>query len=99
MNLIPTEQIQQRIYFIRGHKVMLDSDLAELYQVSPKRLNEQVRRNLSRFPDDFMFRLTLEEYDSLRSQIATLNEGRGRHRKYRPFVFTEYGVAMLSSVL
>ncbi len=78
---------------------MLDSDLAALYQVPAKRLNEQVKRNRARFPEDFMFQLTDEEYESLRSQIATLETGRGRHRKYLPFVFTEQGVAMLSSVL
>ena len=78
---------------------MLDSDLAELYEVPTKRLNEQVRRNAARFPPDFMFQLTPEETDSLRSQIATLESGRGQHRKYLPYAFTEQGVAMLSSVL
>ena len=76
---------------------MLDKNLAELYEVSTKRLNEQVRRNISRFPADFMFQLTKDESSSLRSQIATLK--RGGHRKYLPYVFTEQGVAMLSSVL
>ncbi|MFZ3138186.1 MAG: ORF6N domain-containing protein [Thermodesulfovibrionales bacterium] len=84
---------------IRGHKVMLDSDLAELYGVETKRLNEQVHRNLKRFPDDFMFQLTEEEAESLRSHFATLKSGRGRHRKYLPYAFTEQGVSMLSSVL
>jgi phage regulator Rha-like protein len=93
------KEIGQRIYFIRGHRVMLDSDLAELYEVQPKRLNEQIRRNLTRFPDDFMFQLTQEEYERLRSQFATLEKGRGKHRKYLPLVFTEQGVAMLSSAL
>lgn len=93
------EQIESKIFLIQGQKVMLDSDLAELYHVTTKRLNEQVRRNVSRFPLDFMFRLTQREYDSLRSQIATLKIGQGRHRKYLPCVFTEQGVAMLSSVL
>jgi hypothetical protein len=93
------EKIESAIYVIRGHKVMLDSDLARLYGVTTKRLNEQVRRNIQRFPDDFMFRLVVEETKSLRSQIATLNMGRGQHRKYMPRVFTEQGVAMLSSVL
>lgn len=92
-------EISKKIYFIRGHRVMLDSDLAELYEVPPKRLNEQVRRNINRFPEDFMFQLTENEYESLRSQIATLEKGRGKHRKYLPLVFTEQGVAMLSSVL
>lgn len=93
-------EIVNRIYFIRGLKVMLDSDLAELYEVPVKRLNEQVRRNIERFPADFMLQLTENEGEFLRSQIATLNEGRrGEHRKYLPFVFTEQGVAMLSGVL
>jgi hypothetical protein len=73
--------------------------LAKLYGVSTKRLNEQVRRNLARFPEDFMFQLTAEEAESLRSQNATLKPGRGQHRKYAPYAFTEQGVAMLSSVL
>ena len=76
---------------------MLDRDLATLYGVETKRLNEQVKRNIKRFPEDFMFQLTKDE--CLRSQIATLNEGRGQHLKYMPYVFTENGVAMLSSVL
>src|SRR5208282_1077678 len=97
--LILTEMIERKIYLIRGHKVMIDSDLAELYEVPTKRLNEQVRRNLKSFPSDFMFQLTTEEAESLRSQIATLKTGRGRHRKYLQYVFTEQGVAMLSSVL
>lgn len=99
MNLIPVEIIERQIYLIRSQKVMLDSDLAKLYGVPIKRLNEQVRRNLKRFPVDFMFQLTKEESDSLRSQIASLKIGRGEHRKYLPYAFTENGVAMLSSVL
>lgn len=99
MNLIPVEIIERKIYLIRSQKVMLDSDLAKLYGVPIKRLNEQVRRNLKRFPVDFMFQLTKEESDSLRSQIASLKIGRGEHRKYLPYAFTENGVAMLSSVL
>jgi phage regulator Rha-like protein len=91
--------IERRIYLIRKQKVMLDSDLAELYGVTTKRFNEQVRRNITRFPADFMFRLTTEEAGVLRSQIATLKTGRGHHRKYLPYAFTEHGVAMLSSVL
>jgi phage regulator Rha-like protein len=97
--IIPVEMIERKIYLIRGHKVMLDNDLAELYGVETKRLNEQVRRNLKRFPDDFMFQLTEEESESLRSHFATLKSGRGKHRKYSPYAFTEQGVAMLSSVL
>lgn len=99
IDLIPTERIEKRILIFRGEKVMLDSDLSTLYEVSTKRLNEQVRRNIKRFPADFMFRLSKEEADFLRSQNATLKTSRGKHRKYLPFVFTEQGVAMLSSVL
>jgi phage regulator Rha-like protein len=95
---LPVERIEQVTLFIRGNKVMLDSDLATLYGVSTKVLNQAVKRNLSRFPDDFMFQLTWEEADELlRSQSVTLK--RGQHRKYRPYAFTEQGVAMLSSVL
>ncbi len=89
--------VKSKIHNIRGNQVMLDSDLAELYGVDVKRLNEQVKRNIDRFPKDFMFQLTDEE--SLRSQFATLNKSRGHHRKYLPFAFTEQGVSMLSSVL
>lgn len=93
-------EICRRIYFIRGTKVMLDSDLAELYQVSVKRLNQQVRRNTDRFPSDFMFQLTENEWEFLRSRFATLRSGVwGEHKKYLPLVFTEQGVAMLSGVL
>lgn len=95
---VPPHILERRIYFIRGHKVMLDSDLAELYSVSTKRLNEQVTRNIGRFPEDFMFQLEEDETEALRSQIATSNDGRGG-RRYFPRVFTEQGVAMLSSVL
>jgi ORF6N domain len=90
--------IERRIYFIRGQNVMLDSDLAELYGVPTYRLNEQVKRNLKRFPDDFMRQLKTKEANSLTSQIAMSNVGRGG-RRTRPYVFTEQGVAMLSSVL
>jgi hypothetical protein len=96
--LVPAERIEKAILWIRGQKVMLDRDLAELYEVSTKRLNEQVRRNLTRFPDDFMFQLTEEEAETLRSQNATSNKGRGG-RRYLPYVFTKQGVSMLSSVL
>ena len=90
--------IPNMIYTIRGQKVMLDSDLAMLYEVTTKRLNEQVKRNITRFPNHYMFQLTEEEYLALRSQIATSKMGRGG-RRYMPFVFTEQGIAMLSSVL
>ena len=96
--LVPVEVIERRIYLIREHKVMLDSELAELYQVPTKVFNQAVRRNRSRFPEDFMFQLTREEDQHLRSQIVTSKTGRGG-RRYRPYVFTEQGVAMLSSVL
>jgi hypothetical protein len=96
---VPAEHIEQSILLIRGHKVLLDSDLAHLYGVDTKTLNQAVKRNLPRFPDDFMFQLTTEEADALRSQIVTLKTGRGQHRKYLPYAFTEQGVAMLSSVL
>ena len=89
--------IQNKIYEIRGQKVMLDFDLAELYGSETKRLKEAVRRNLKRFPGDFMFELTKEEFESLRSQIASSNKRGGT--RYMPFAFTEQGVAMLSSVL
>ena len=91
------ERIERMILLIRGQKVMLDSDLAELYGVTTKRLNEQVRRNISRFPIDFMFQLTESETQILRSQFATSKRGRGG-RRYMPYAFTEQGVAMLSSV-
>ncbi len=97
--LLPAERIEQRIFRLRSQNVMLDGDLAELYEVSTKRLNEQVRRNRDRFPEDFMFQLTPAEAESLRSQIATLKLSRGEHRKYVPYAFTEQGVAMLSGVL
>ncbi len=96
---IPMETVKGKIYLIRGQKVLLDSDLADLYGVETRRLNEQVRRNSQRFPADFMFQLNDQEYAGLRSQIATLKAGRGGHRKYLPYVFTEQGIAMLSSVL
>jgi hypothetical protein len=98
--VIPIERIASRIYLIRKQKVMLDSDLAALYAVPAKRLNEQFKRNRERFPEDFAFQLTQQEYHALRSQIATIKRaGRGEHRKYLPYAFTEQGVAMLSSVL
>ncbi|MBI5742902.1 MAG: ORF6N domain-containing protein [Candidatus Niyogibacteria bacterium] len=96
---IASERIISRIFLIRGKKVMLDQDLAELYEVETKALNQAVKRNLARFPIDFMFQLSKQETDIWRSQFVTLKDGRGQHRKYLPYVFTEQGVAMLSSVL
>lgn len=96
--LIPAERIEKAIYLIRGEKVMLDRDLADLYEVETKALNRAVKRNLSRFPADFMFQLSAEEATGLRYQIGTSKKGRGG-RRYLPYVFTEQGVAMLSSVL
>lgn len=98
VGIIPVERIASRIYLIREQRVMLDADLAELYGVLTKNLNLAVRRNERRFPEDFMFQLTTEETEALRLQIAASNTGRGG-RRYLPFVFTEQGVAMLSSVL
>ena len=97
--IIRIERIAASIRIIRGQKVMLDADLASLYGVETKVFNQAVRRNVERFPEDFMFQLTEAEAESLRSQIVTLNAGRGRHAKYAPLAFTEQGVAMLSSVL
>ncbi|MDD5672628.1 MAG: ORF6N domain-containing protein [Chitinivibrionales bacterium] len=110
--LISFNGIQSRIYSIRGQQVMIDSDLAVLYRIEAKVLNQAVKRNLERFPAEFMFQLTAKEHDSLRSQIVTLEKakslrsqfvtldnGRGQHRKYLPYAFTEQGVAMLSAVL
>jgi hypothetical protein len=94
----PAPLIESRIYLIRGQKVLLDSDLAMLYEVETKVLNQAVRRNRERFPADFMFQLTSAEHEALRSQIVTSNAGRGG-RRYRPYVFTEQGIAMLSGVL
>ena len=95
--ILPDETIINKIYFVRGQKVMLDSDLSALYQVENKQLKRQVRRNIDRFPDDFMFELSTDEYEILRSQIGTLSHG--AHTKYIPFAFTEQGVSMLSGVL
>jgi len=95
--LIPQETIVNKILFVRGEKVMLDSDLARLYNVETKQLKRAVNRNLERFPEDFMFKLTREEYRALRCQNGTLK--RGEHTKYLPYVFTEQGIAMLSSIL
>jgi phage regulator Rha-like protein len=97
LSTIPQEIIENKIYLIRETKVMLDSDLAKLYEIETKAFNRAVKRNLERFPEEFMFQLSKAEYDSLRYQFGTLK--RGQHSKYLPYVFTEYGVAMLSSVL
>ena len=94
--IVPIENITKLIYQVRGHKVMLDRDLAELYGVETKRLKEQVRRNIERFPEDFMLELSRDEHENLRSQIATSSWGGSR---YAPMAFTEHGVLMLSSVL
>ena len=98
-SVVVARRIEQQIHVLRGERVMLDRDLATLYEVPTKVLNQAVRRNLERFPPDFMFRLDEEEQASLKSQVVTLKRGRGQHRKYLPYAFTEQGVAMLSSVL
>lgn len=95
--IVVVEEIVNRIHTVRGQKVMLDKDLAELYGVEVKRLNEQVRRNSDRFPSEFMFQLTKREFEVLKSQIAT-SKGRGG-RRYLPYVFTEHGAIMLATVL
>ena len=89
----PLKEIKSMIYEIRGYQVMLDADLAKIYQVETKVLNQAVKRNIDRFPPEFMFKLTDEEFESLRSQIVTSKEGRGG-RRYLPFAFTEHGVAI-----
>ncbi len=91
--------IQSRIFEIRGLKVMMDFDLAELYETETKRLKEAVRRNIDRFPPDFLFEISRDEYNFLRTQNATLESGKGKYSKYLPFAFTEQGVAMLSGIL
>jgi hypothetical protein len=98
---IQSRQIEDQIYTVRGKRVMLDADLARLYDVTTKRLNEQVRRNADRFPEDFAFNLTNQELVNLRSQIATSSEASGGHggRRYRPRVFTEHGAIMAAAVL
>lgn len=97
-NLIPESQILKIIMLVRGEKVILDSDLAKLYGVETRRLNEQVRRNLAKFPDDFMFQLTKEEFENLKSQIATSSPGWGGRRKL-PLVYTEHGALQAANVL
>jgi hypothetical protein len=102
---LPDELIETSILLVRAKRVILDRDLARLYGVSTKALNQAVKRNIQRFPEDFMFQLTKTETEHwqqvkrLRSQIVTLKKGRGTHIKYRPFAFTEHGILMLSSVL
>jgi len=99
-DIIPAELIERKILVIRGERVMLDADLAVLYGVETKRLNEQIRRNIERFPDDFMFQLTDDEFNCLRSQFATSNNQSGRGgRRHLPYAFTEHGVIMAASVL
>jgi hypothetical protein len=99
VSVVPIERIAHRILLVRGRKVLLDAELAALYGVSTKRFNEQVRRNAARFPEDFMFRLSANEWGSLRSQFATLKSGQGQHRKYLPLVFTEHGAIMAATIL
>ncbi len=98
LEVIAAPAIEKRIFVVRNRQVMLDEDLADLYGVETKRLVEQVKRNIERFPGDFMFQLSKDEVAALRSQIVTSNNGRGG-RRYAPYVFTEQGVAMLSGVL
>ena len=98
-SLLLLPRIEHQILIIRGQKVMVDADLAELYGVETKRFNEAIKRNAARFPADFMFQLTDDESASLRSQIATLKTGRGQHRKYLPYVFTEHGSIMAAMVM
>jgi phage regulator Rha-like protein len=96
---VAVDAIAERIALLRGQRVIVDADLAALYGVATKRLNEQVRRNAQRFPADFMFQLAPQEWEALRSQFATLKSGRGQHRKYLPYVFTEHGAIMAATVL
>jgi len=96
--VLPAQAIQEKIYRIRGNKVMLSHDLASLYDVEPRALIQAVKRNLERFPDDFMFQLSADEFRLLRSQVVILEVGRGRHPKHPPYAFTEQGVAMLQLI-
>lgn len=96
---LPVTMVERRIHIVRKHRVMLDSDLAELYEVATKAFNQAVRRNLERFPADFMIHLTADEVLSLRSQSVTSNPMGSGGRRYLPYAFTEQGIAMLSSVL
>ncbi len=95
----PVEHITRSILILRGQRVILDRELAAIYGATTKRLNEQVKRNRDRFPEDFMFQLTAEEAERSRSQIATLNSGRGQNIKYRPYAFTEHGAIQVANVL
>lgn len=97
-SLVTVEQITEKIYLIRGSKVMIDRDLADLYKVKRKNLKQSVRRNISRFPEDFMFKLSKEEFATLRSQIVA-SDSDDKNLRYAPMAFTEQGVAMLSSIL
>ncbi len=109
--MVIVRSIRNRIYEIRGERIILDFDIAELYEVATRALNQAVKRNVRRFPEDFMFRLLPEEWQIMRSQIAisqdktplrsqiVILEGKGRHSKYLPFAFTEHGIAMLNGVL
>ena len=102
MNELITKEkmkIEDMIYEIRGKQVMLDSDLAKLFNYETKNLNRQVQRNQNRFPENYCFQLTVQEYETLRCQNVTLKNGRGQHRKYLPYVFTEYGITMLAGIL
>lgn len=94
--MIPLERVESRIFWVRGEKVIVDSDLAELYGVTTKRLNEQVKRNVNRFPRDFMFQMGVDELDVMRSQIATASR---RNMRFPPYVFTEHGALMAANVL
>ncbi|HWG29043.1 MAG TPA: ORF6N domain-containing protein [Steroidobacteraceae bacterium] len=97
--LVPLERITRAILVLRGQRVILDRELAAIYGVSTKRLNEQVKRNAERFPEDFMFQLSPEEAELSRSQFATLKGGRGQNIKYRPYAFTEHGAIQAANVL
>jgi hypothetical protein len=97
--LVPVERVESAILWLRGHRVLLDTELAAMYEVELRSLIQAVSRNQDRFPPDFAFQLSESELESLRSQTVILKKGRGRHRKYLPYAFTEHGVAMLSSVL
>src|SRR6266566_2124717 len=96
--IVLSRRVESRILVLRGHRVILDADLAELYGVEVKRLNQQVKRNIDRFPGDFVLQLSSAEYESLRLQFATSNEGRGG-RRYLPYAFTEHGAIMAATVL
>jgi hypothetical protein len=99
LELLPIESIALRIMSLRSRRVILDSDLASMYDIPTKRFNEAVKRSLAKFPDDFMFQLNDDEFASLRSQSATLKIGRGHHRKYAPYAFTEHGAIMAATLL